>query len=267
MVAEQARPLLKPGEKVFARKPHFAWYAGLTATAFPFADSLLQLADAARRDGVRWLYFSWPEAEMRPQFMYLLDTTSAVPGLTARVVTKDHPAVLYEIGPGFGANPSWVGDPWEVAVHRARAMVAINLADWRSRLVVANDEQRHDRWDNAQPLLEGALRRAPDNPEVILMLADNLVHLRRYAEASDFYARAERIQPGNPRTRIGAGWVALLSGQVQQAAELWRPMGSYADDPGTLERMAELFDSVHDADAAAQARVRMRMLGIAETAR
>jgi hypothetical protein len=265
--AERAQPMLRPGDKVYARKPHFAWYAGVTATAFPFADSLSQLAAAARHDGVRWLFFSWPEAEMRPQFMYLLDTTSAVPGLTPRVVTTDHPAVLYEIGPGFGRDPDWIGDPWQVAVHRARAMVAINLADWRSRMVVANDEQRHGHWEAAQPLLEGAEKRAPDNPDVLLATGDNLVHLRRYAEATERYARVERIQPGNPRTRIGAGWAALLSGQAQQAAELWRPMVPYADDPGTLERMAELFGSIHDTGTAEQVRIRMRVLGIPEGAR
>jgi len=53
---------------------------------------LPQLADAARRDRVRWLYFSWPEAEMRPQFMWLLDTTSAAPGLTVRAVSHGNPS-------------------------------------------------------------------------------------------------------------------------------------------------------------------------------
>jgi hypothetical protein len=264
--ARRARPLLEPGENVYARKPHFAWEAGLTAQSFPFVDSLEQLAAAARRDHVRWLYFSWPDAETRPQFMYLLDTTSAVPGLTPRVVTTMHPAVLYEIGPGFGAAPAWSGDAWQLAVHRARAMVLINARDWRSRMVVANEEQRHGRWPAAESMLELAERIHPNDPELVLMHADNLVHLGRYGEAGALYESAERLQPGNPRTRIGAGWAALLSGNAPQAAELWRPMVPYTDDPGTLERMQELFDVVHDAATAAQARDRMRALGLASGA-
>jgi hypothetical protein len=262
-VARLAAPLLHPGERVYARKPHFAWHAGLTATAFPFVDSLSLLADAARRDGVRWIYFSWPEAEMRPQFMYLLDTTSAVPGLTPRVVTTHHPAVLYEIGPGFGTEPAWANDPWQVALHRARAMVAINQLDWRARAIVATEEQRRGNWPAAQPLLDQAARLAPNEPEVLLALADNLVHLERYPAATDLYAKVERLQPGNPRTRVGAGWAALLSGQTAAAAQIWRPMVPFVDDPGTLERMLELFVTTNDPAAATEVRERMRSLGIA----
>jgi hypothetical protein len=261
-VADAARPLFRPGDRVYARKPHFAWHAGLTATAFPFVDSLPQLAAAARHDGVRWLYFSWPEAEMRPQFMYMLDTTSAVPGLTVRAATDHHPAVLYEIGPEFGREPAWMGDPWQVALHRARAQVAIDLRDWRSRVVVANDEQRHGRWDAAQPLLEAAAQQAPDDPDVMLALADNLVHLGRYAAATDLYARTERVQPGNPRTRVGAGWAALLAGRTQEAAQIWRPMVTYVDDAGTLQRMFELYTTLNDDAAIAEVRERMRALGV-----
>jgi hypothetical protein len=265
-VAAAAKPLLRRGDRVYARKPHFAWHAGLTGNAFPFVDSLSQLAAAARRDGVRWLYFSWPEAEMRPQFMYLLDTTSAVPGLTPRVVTTHHPAVLYEIGPGFGVDPPWMDDPWQVALHRARAMVAIDLRDWRSRVMVANEEQRHGRWEGAQPLLEAAIAQAPNDPDVMLALADNLVHLGRYPAATDLYARVEQVQPGNPRTRVGAGWAALLGGHAQEATRIWRPMVNAVDDPGTLQRMFELYTAAHDAAALAEVRDRMRSLGIPEGA-
>lgn len=260
--AREAKPLLHPGDRVYARKPHFAWQAGLIGNAFPFVDSLSQLAAAARRDGVRWLYFSWPEAEMRPQFMYLLDTTSAVPGLTPRVVTEHHPAVLYEIGPEFGRDPAWMNDPWQVAVHRARAMIAIDQTDWRSRVVVATEEQRHGRWEQAQPLLDEAIARAPNDPDALLALADNQVHLGRAAAAGELYARVESLRPGNPRTRIGAGWAALLGGDPQEAARLWRPTVTYVDDPGTLQRMLELFTAVRDPDAVAEVRARMRSVGM-----
>lgn len=261
-MAREARGRIAPGERVYARKPHFAWHAGATAVAFPFADSLAELAADARRDGVRWMYFSWPEAEMRPQFMWLLDTAAVVPGLVPRIVSPGRPAVLYEIAPGFGRAPAWLADPEEVAWHRARAWSAIDARDWRARLAAAVGDQRHERWEEAEPRLEQAARLAPGDPDVMLAHADNLVHVRRYDDASALYAQLEQMQPGNPRTRTGAGWAALLAGRTQEAAQLWKPLPPYTDDPGTLQRMLELFTAMRDDDAAGAVRRRMGELGL-----
>src|SRR5205814_4032357 len=105
--AETLRQLRQPGDRIIARKWHIAYHGGVEALAFPFAKTLPELAAYARQNHARWLYFSWPEAETRPQFYYLLDTTGVVPGLTPRRVTSPHPAVLYEIGPRFGEAPDW----------------------------------------------------------------------------------------------------------------------------------------------------------------
>jgi len=255
-VAAEAKPFFRPGDRVLARKPHFAWEAGLVDVPFPFVDSLAQLAAAARADSVRWLYFSWPEAEMRPAFAFLLDTTSAVPGLTLRAFAAHHPAALYEIGPGFGAEPAWAGDPWQAAVHHARAMRDVNLRDWRVRLLLANDAQRRGLWPDAEPPLDEALAIAPDEPEVLLAAGDNLVHLHRYDEAREVYLRAEQRAPGNVQGRVGLGWASLLSGDAPEASRWWRPLILNVDDPETLERMIELFTVLHDDEAASQARAR-----------
>jgi hypothetical protein len=260
--ARQVRPLLAPGDKVLARKPHFAWHAGLEAVPFPYVDSLSQLAAVARSNHVRWLYFSWPEAEMRPGFAYLLDTTSAVPGLTVRAVTSHWPAVLYEIGPGFGRDPEWLDDPSMRELHRARAMVAISLVDWRSRMVVARDERAHGRYETAQVLLDEAARLAPRNPDVLLALGDNLLWSNRPAEAARVFDRLEALAPGDPRTRLGRGWAAALQHQDADAAELWRPVVSYANDAATLHGMNEIFTAAGDAATVALVRERMRALGV-----
>src|SRR5262249_43751842 len=109
VAGEAVRPLVHPGDKVLARKPHFAWYAGMTPLTLPLADTLADWGDAARRTGARWLYFSWPEAEMRPRFEWLLDSTSRAPGLTVRAATGHWPALVYEIGPDFRREPDLVG--------------------------------------------------------------------------------------------------------------------------------------------------------------
>ena len=104
-IAETLRARKAPGDRVIARKPHVAFHAGVEAAPFPFADSLPDLARGVAREHARWLFVSWPEVETRPAFWHLLDTTGVVPGLTPRRVTRPHPAVLYEVGPGFGTVP------------------------------------------------------------------------------------------------------------------------------------------------------------------
>ena len=261
-VARQAKPLLRPGDKVIARKPHFAWHAGLGPVAFPFADSLSQLAAAAREHGARWLYFSWPEAEMRPDFDYLLDTTGVVPGLTPRASNKRWPAVLYEIGPEFGRDPEWLSDSHVVGVHRARARAAISLVDWRARVVVALDEQAHGRFEDAQVLLDEAARLAPNEPEVLFVLGDNLLRTDRAAEAATVFDRIESIAPGDPRTRIGRGWASALQGRDAEAADMWRPVVPYTNDAATLRRMFQVFTAIGDRGTVAELKGRMSALGI-----
>lgn len=262
-VAQRAKPLLRPGDRVMARKPHFAWHAGLGPVAFPYVDSLSQLAAVAREGGVRWLYFSWPEAEMRPDFSYLLDTSAAVPGLTVRVVTTHWPAVLYEIGPDFGRDPAWLAHDYRRGVHRARAQVLISRLDWRARMVVAIDERARGRFEEAQALLDEAARLAPREPDVLLALGDNLLRTDRPAEAAEVFDRLEQLAPGDPRTRLGRGWAAALQRHDADAADLWRPVVPYASDAATLYRMHEIFTAAGDAATTAEVRDRMRALGIA----
>jgi hypothetical protein len=261
-VAREARPYLRAGDRVYARKPNFAWVAHLNPTAFPDVDSLSQLAAAARRDSVRWLYFSWPEAELRQPFLWLLDTSSVVPGLTVRAVSHGNPAILYEIGPGFGREPEWFADPFMREVHNARAALQINNRDWRARALAAMEAQRRGRWAEAQPWLEQAFALSAGDPEVALLLADNDVHLGALAAAGGLYETARQRDPADPRPQIGLGWVALLSRDTARAAAMWRPVVAQTTDPTTLERMAETFTAVRDEATLAAVRERMRALEI-----
>lgn len=260
--ARIVKPLLRPGDRVLARKPHFAWHAGLSPVAFPYVDSLSQLAKVAREGRVRWLYFSWPEAEMRPDFSYLLDTSAVVPGLTPRAVTTHWPAVLYEIGPEFGRDPDWLANDYVREVHRARAQVSISTVDWRARMVVAQAERERGRYEDAQKLLDEAAALAPNQPDVLLALGDNLLRTDRPAEAAATFDRLESLAPGDPRTRLGRGWAAALQRQDADAAALWRPVVSYAGDAATLGRMHQVFSAAGDAATVAAVEARMREIGL-----
>src|SRR5262249_21309241 len=74
-------PLARPGERVMSRKGQIGYYSGLEVEEFPRFATLAELGAFARARRVSYLYYSWYESLMRPEFAYLLDTTSAVPGL------------------------------------------------------------------------------------------------------------------------------------------------------------------------------------------
>jgi hypothetical protein len=117
---------------VMARKPHVAFIASLDPVPFPAVESLDQLAAYCSSRRVRWIYYSWYEARLRPEFSYLLDPEARVPGLQVVHVTRDKPSVTYRVGDGFGAAPSWWGDP----------VAEAQIADRVGRLMSPGEVQR-----------------------------------------------------------------------------------------------------------------------------
>lgn len=250
--AETLRSLARPGDRVIARKPHIAWLAGVESVAFPFADSLGQLADHARQRGARWLFYSLPEAGARESFRYLLDTTAMVPGLTPRRVTGPRPSVLYEIGAAFGRPPAWFGNDTLMALHRARADLLATPRDPRPWRLAGTIELGRGDLAAARQHLEHAADLTPSDPDVLLPLGETLLRLGDLRLAGLAYARAEQVSPRNVQARIGRGWVSLLAGRPQEAAELWRPVVGLTESPATLEGMLTLYRSLGDRAAAAE---------------
>ncbi len=249
--AETLRSLARPGDRVIARKPHVASLAGVGAVGFPFAESLGDLAAYAGREKTRWLFFGFPEAEARPAFRHLLDTTGIVPGLTARRVTTGRPSVLYEIGPAFGRHPSWYDNDTLVALHDARAE-ALSSPNAQALRRVGTIELVLGRWAAAREHLESAADLTPDDPDVLLPLGETLLRLGDLRLAATAYARAEQVSPGNAQARIGRGWVSLLAGREREAAELWRPVIAATRNGPTLERMLALYRALGDRAAVAE---------------
>ncbi len=258
--ALEIRPYVTPGEPVLARKPHFAWYAGLTPLTLPLSDSLSTWGDAARRMKARWLYFSWPEAEMRPAFEWLLDTTSAAPGLRVRAATAHWPAVVYEIGPEFGQEPEWIGNDTLVAVHRARARVLTNDRNVEARAFLAMHEFSLGNHDAAQVYIDQLLVMGPNDLEILILAAENRLQLQDPDGALSYYERADRVRPGTAEVRIGRGWVAAMRGDDASAAQYWAPVVSASNDPVTLQRMMLTFAHVGDAQRVNEAREALRAL-------
>ena len=255
--ARTLRSLARPGDRVIARKGHVAFYAGVRSAPFPFVDSLPALAAYARAQGARWLYFSWPEAETRPDFWYLLDTSAVVPGLTARCFTTRHAAVLYEIGPAFGQAPAWADNDTLMMLHlaRGRSLVYRNELIQYGRLAITVG-----RLAEGRQAYEDAAVLQPRNALLQVALGNVCVRLGDFAAGATAYERAERLDPSNPDPRIGHGWASLLAGRPQEAAELWRPVVALTRDSGTLRRMIELYQTLGDRAAEAEARATLARL-------
>ena len=258
---EQVRPLVQPGDKVLARKPHFAWYAGMTPLTLPLTDSLAAWGDAARRTGARWLYFSWPEAEMRPRFEWLLDSTSRAPGLTVRAATSHWPALVYEIGPDFGREPDWVGLDTLEALHRARARVLVDEKNVQARVFLAMHEFTHRNHEQAQTYIDQLLALAPQDLDVLMLAAENRLQMKDPDGALAYYERYDRLRPGSPDVVIGRGWVAVMKGDDETAARYWAAVVDDTADPVTLQRMIYTFAAVGDRVHLEQARAALVNMG------
>jgi hypothetical protein len=97
------------GTRVVARKPEFAYFAGLEPVSLPVLGShreLLHYLDAQDAD---YLFFSYVAAATRPQLSYLLDAKRPVPGL--RLVVTGKAASLYHVDPApVVSDPPSVGN-------------------------------------------------------------------------------------------------------------------------------------------------------------
>ena len=104
--ARTLRSQARPGDRVIARKAHVAFHSGTAPVPFPFVNTLPELAAYARAQGARWLYFSWPEAETRPEFWYLLDTTAVVRASRPAASRPGTPRCSTRSVPTSAASPS-----------------------------------------------------------------------------------------------------------------------------------------------------------------
>ncbi|HEY6867029.1 MAG TPA: tetratricopeptide repeat protein, partial [Candidatus Eisenbacteria bacterium] len=248
-----------PGERVVSRKGHIGYYSGLEVVPFPRVDSLTALAAYCRERGARYLYYSWYEGRLRPEFAYLLDTTAAIPGLSRIYYSDRNPAVVYRIGPEFGAHPSWYGNDLLTSLHTSRALARVlpdSLAapHWVLLGALALDQGRAA---EALDFAGRAARGRPRDPQGWALAGEALRAQGRFPEAREAYETALEIDPGELASRLGLGWVELTLGNPAAAARAWRPVAGRTRDPVTLRAMAATFERQGDLEAARAARAAM----------
>jgi hypothetical protein len=250
------RRVAPPGSGVLSRKMHVAYYSGASPVAFPRVSSLAELSDACRRNGAQFIYFSWYEAELRPEFWYLLDSTAVVPGLTRIPFPTKNAALLFRIGPEFGRDPDWLANGELRRLHEARAQVQV-LSErdaWSAHLALG--EEARARGDPAAAL-EHFLAVTRGHPALALgwqRAADALLAAGRVDDARAAYEHARRLAPGDIASRIGIGWTQVRSGRADLAARTWAPLVGEVRDAATLSAMAGVFERAGDEASLAAAR-------------
>jgi tetratricopeptide (TPR) repeat protein len=254
--ARTLRAAARPGDRVIARKGHIAFHSGLGSVPFPFVDSLPQLAAWARAHDARWLYFSWPEAETRPSFWYLLDTTGVVPGLTPMPFTTVHPAVLYRIGADFGRVPAWATNDTLKTLHMARAHAMVYRGELmqygRLAVTLGHLAEGREAYEQAAVL-------QPRNALLQVALGMVCVRLGDLPPALAAFERAEELDPASLDARIGHGWALVLAGRTGEAAGVWRPVVALTRDSDTLRRMIALYQALGDREAESRARAALAL--------
>ena len=196
---------------------------------------------------------------MRPGFWYLLDTTAVVPGLTRRHAAV-RPAVLYEIGPEFGREPAWFANDTLRTWHDARARLRVDPGEPGALFSLAYVEYGRGEYAAARRNLELSVQRGPRRVETWLLLGEIALIHEDPVRARTAYERALAIDAQSLEGRLGLGWSFLIARQVEAAARIWRPLIGSTADPGTLERMVDIYRALGDAAAEAEARTRLARL-------
>jgi hypothetical protein len=86
-------------EIIITRKPHIAYYLNLEMGGFPMAETYDELIAEARKLGASYLFYSYFEVNLRPQFRFLFDVKNPPPELEPIMTLVTPPAVLYRIKP------------------------------------------------------------------------------------------------------------------------------------------------------------------------
>jgi Flp pilus assembly protein TadD len=121
-----------------------------------------------------------------------------------------------------------------------------HLSPLSTLVVVATTALRQQRYPQAEEALRAALAQAPDQPEVLRLLAIVLRMQSRNAEALEFSRRAAALRPDDPLIQNGLGTALDACGEGDAAiaafrracelaprvAELWVNLGKTLDDRG-----------------------------------
>jgi tetratricopeptide (TPR) repeat protein len=284
---------VRPGDKLVARKPQVAYFAGMTFVPMPQVETLRELLASARDAGATHLNLSGIELSLRPQFRLLGETDVALPGYTriARDLSDaEHPFILYRIEPASPADSAF-GDSLAVALLdlaarfplsvEAQAYVGALLLDegrtadalaCLDRAVAIDPRAVQPRAFRAPALYEaGRLDEAARDCEFViaalarppaafhLLLGAVRVQEGRWEEARASFASAAAGEPAHLHARLALATALLALGRDDEArAELAQ---AERLEPAAAAIGAVALDFAARGDRVGLARLAVRILG------
>jgi hypothetical protein len=242
---EALRAVGRPGDGVLARKPHVAWFAGMTYVPVPYADAFTDFLVAARKTGARYLFVSPIETRLQPQLSVLIDPGVRIPGLEPIVSRSDDPKhafAIYRLVPS-AATGAAVDESLLTAIERYAARrpgEAWPVTYLGGQLVTMG------RFRESLAPLAVAARLAPSDPLVARFEAIARFETGDLAGAADAARRALDLTGENGSWEQGyLGHVLLAQGRYAEArGHLLRAMqlapgtGRYASDERIADSLA-----------------------------
>ncbi len=228
VAGELLRVLGQPGDRVMARKPHVAYFAGMEYVPVPDAETFTDFLAQARKSRADYLFVSPIEIGLHPQLSVLADPGVRLPGLLPlahRVLRASHYFALYRVVPD-GAPRTLVEDSLLGAIRRfaTRRPGEAWPQTYLGGHLVAMGRYR----EALAPLVE-AERLAPDDALVARFQAVAHAELGEHDRAAAACERALRLVPDAAWERGYLGQIRLAQGRYAEARdELKRAM---AGDP------------------------------------
>ena len=241
---------------ILALKPNVAYEAGAHFAPMPLFQDLAALSAAARASGAEYLYVSWIEADNRPACWFLLDPAAGAAGLQVIHAATHHAAVLYRIGPGFGAEPAWLADTARVTAAEQDFIARMPpTLRGRAHLSLAVWARGMKRWADQRAHAEAAVADGAGSSPAWLLLGEARFTLGDREGAIVAFTNAIHTDPDNVDAHVALGWIHLGQDDAESAVADWAPVTTRTRNVPTLTRMMSLFaargDTVHEAQARA----------------
>jgi tetratricopeptide (TPR) repeat protein len=247
------RSMARPGDRIMARKPNVAYFAGMTYVPLPGATVVRypDLINAAREAGARYLLFSPAEESTRPQFAVLADSGADLPGLRQvafRALDPMRYYALYEFTgetcapetmqtailatirrfvarhPGIAWTHNHLANQLlslrrdREAVEELKIAERLNPRDLMTVRMQAFAYERLGEFDAAAGACERGIRLGANTGWERSHLGWIRIQEGRFAEGIDLMKDALRREPGNADYTYGLGSAYLLHGDLAAAA-------------------------------------------------
>ena len=232
------------GDRIMARKPHVAYFAGMQQVPFPPSGSLIDLISRARASGTHHLFYSPIEQILRPEYAVLSDSGVSLPGLeqvTYWSSGRGHFYAVYRITdtpldslamdaalertvlryvqrrPGspeaqvFAAAELVSMKHHREALDRLLALERAGVLDPAVATLASTAYFELGDYEHSYRECELAMRLQRPTGWSFARLATARQKQHRYGEARDLYRRAAEMEPGNPEhlENLGLACVAL----------------------------------------------------------